>query len=244
MKDTGLNFMEHTKYNYAEESDQQKGLPQPPLEVSYNYKGKIIDLLDPSDITVKDIGLRESIEGRRSLRVYKNDPITLEELTFLLWCAQGVKEIRVGKATLRNVPSAGARHAFEVYFYAHNVKGLPKGLYRYIAIENKLIEISSEEGLEEKLVEALLGQSFVAKGAVTFILAAETYRMYWRYGERGYRYLHLDAGHVAQNIYLASEAVDCGTCAIAAFEDDDLNKLLKLDGKEQFAIYAAAVGKR
>lgn len=84
----------------------------------------------------------------------------------------------------------------------------------------------------------------VKNSAVTFFWAAVTYRMGWRYGERGYRYLFLDAGHVCQNLYLAAEAVGCGVCAIAAFEDDTLNQLLGLDGVEQFAVYVATAGRK
>lgn len=244
MKKIGKEFMEKTKYKYEEESDQEKGIKQPPLELKYDYKCNIVDLPDPSEINIKDISLREAIEERHSLRSYSDKKLTLEELNFLLWCTQGIRDIRVGKATFRNVPSAGARHAFETYLLINNVEGLSTGVYRYIATENKLIEINMETGIEDKVVEACAGQKFINKSAVTFIWTAVPYRMSWRYGERAYRYLHLDAGHVCQNLYLSVEAIDCGVCAVAAFEDDELNDLLKIDGKDQFAIYVAAVGKK
>jgi nitroreductase len=94
------------------------------------------------------------------------------------------------------------------------------------------------------MVAACLGQEFVKTSAVTFVWAAEVQRMTWRYGQRGYRYLHLDAGHVCQNLYLAAEAIGCGACAIAAFSDEAMNELLNLDGEARFAVYVAAVGKR
>jgi SagB-type dehydrogenase family enzyme len=240
----GQEFMEKTKYQYEEDSDQEKGIKQPPLQLEYNKGSKIIDLPEPLKISVKDISLREVIEERHSVRVYKDCELTLEELSYLLWCTQGVKKVIREAATLRNVPSAGARHAFETYLLINRVEGLNTGLYRYIALENKLVEVNIEEGTQDKVVEACLGQKFIKNSAVTFIWTAVPYRMNWRYGERGYRYLHLDAGHVCQNLYLAAENIDCGVCAVAAFDDDELNSVLNIDGKEQFAIYIGTVGKR
>ncbi|WP_040213951.1 SagB/ThcOx family dehydrogenase [Clostridium polynesiense] len=244
MKSIGREFMELTKYKYEGESEQEKGTKQPPLELSYDFKGRIIDLPDPSDITVKDITLREAIENRHTIRSYTDEKLTLEELTFLLWCTQGVKDIKVGKATLRNVPSAGARHAFETYLLINKVEGLKVGLYRYVALENKLIEVEIDQAMAERVSKACSEQKFIEKSAVTFIWTAVPNRMTWRYSERGYRYMHLDAGHVCQNLYLAAEAVDCGVCAIASYDDDELNSLLKINEEEAFAIYVASLGKK
>jgi SagB-type dehydrogenase family enzyme len=145
---------------------------------------------------------------------------------------------------MRTVPSAGARHAFETYLLLNNVEGLPPGLYRYLAIERRLLQLNLDPTMADQITDACWRQRMVKKSAVTFIWVAIKYRMVWRYGERGYRYLHLDAGHVCQNLYLAAEAIDCGVCAIAAFQDEELNRLLELDGEEEFAIYLATVGKK
>lgn len=244
MEKTGQEFIEKTKYKYEEGSDQEKGLKQPPLELGFDSDAKTIELPDISKIRFKGISLRDAIEGRKSVRTYKDASISIEELAYLLWCTQGVKGVYNERVTLRNVPSAGARHAFETYLLVNNVQGLKRGLYRYVAIENKLIEINTEDGIEDKTVEASYGQTFIGNSAVTFIWTAVPYRMGWRYQERGYRYLFLDAGHVCQNLYLSAEDVDCGVCAVAAYDDDALNRLLGIDGKEQFAIYIAALGKK
>jgi SagB-type dehydrogenase family enzyme len=98
--------------------------------------------------------------------------------------------------------------------------------------------------IAEKAKRAAYNQSIVAKSAVTFIWIAIPYRMTWRYGERGYRYLHLDVGHVCQNLYLSAENINCGVCAIAAFHDEEFNDLLGLNGQDQFVIYLATVGKK
>lgn len=243
-KTIGKEFMEKTKYQYLEESDQQKGLPQPPLELEYDKDGKLIDLPKVEDIEVKPLDLREAIEARKSLRKYADKALTLEELSYLLWCTQGVKKITSRPSTLRNVPSAGARHSFESYLLINKVEGIKPGLYRYLAIDHKLLEVNTEPAIALKVTKACLDQVFVNNSAVTFIWASVIYRMKYRYGERGYRYIHLDAGHVCQNLYLAAQSIDCGVCAIAAFDDDEINNLLGLDGEEQFVVYIGTVGKR
>jgi len=240
----GQQFIKETYYQYLEQSDQTKGLPQPPLELPIEKTQPLIDLPVPTDLPEYRLDLRAVIEKRRSTRRLSPDPLTLEELSFLLWCTQGVKATVDTYATLRTVPSAGARHAFETYLLVNNVQGLQPGLYRFLSISHKLVDLDTDAGLADSLKEACLGQSQVKESAATLFWIAVPYRMVWRYGERGYRYLHLDAGHVCQNLYLASEAIGAGVCAIAAFQDKELNRLLNLDGKEQFVIYLATVGKK
>ena len=166
----------------------------------------------------------------------------MEQLSYLLWCTQGVKAVFQGAATLRNVPSAGARHAFETYLLINKVEGITPGLYRFLGLEHSLIPVLLDKDIADKITKACLNQNFVKSSAVTFLWIAVPYRMNWRYGERGYRYLYLDAGHVCQNLYISAESINCGTCAIAAYADDELNQILGLDGKEQFVIYLATVG--
>jgi SagB-type dehydrogenase family enzyme len=240
----GHQFMKETQYQYLGASDQRKGLPQPPLELDYEAAQLVKDLPAPSDLPAYQISLRSAVENRRSVRRYAEQALTLEELSFLLWCTQGVKGQIDTYATLRNVPSAGARHAFETFLLVNNVAGLEPGLYRYLAIAHKLLQISAREDLADRLTEACLDQPYVKRSGVTFFWIAIPYRMTWRYGERGYRYLHLDAGHVCQNLYLSAEAIGAGACAIAAFQDEALNSALGLDGEEQFVIYLATVGKK
>lgn len=243
-KGIGQEFMKKTKYEYLEISDQEKGIKQPSIELEYDKKSSIIDLPKPEELDIENIKLIESIVNRRSIRKYSDKPLTLEELSYLLWCTQGVKEVLSAPVTLRTVPSAGARHAFETYLLINNVEGLNPGLYRFIATKHKLVEVSLEKDNADRITDACLEQSFIKTSAVTFLWVAVPYRMKWRYGERSYRYLHLDAGHICQNLYLAAEGIDSGVCAIAAYEDDDVNKILGLDGKEQFVIYIATVGKK
>lgn len=242
MNGIGKEFMEKTKFQYAERSDQSLGYPQPPLQSEFEGEGTIFDLPEPKNVQVDRVDLREAIENRTSTRNYLLEPISLEELSYLLWCTQGVRHIK-SSVTFRTVPSAGARHALETYILVNNVEGLETGLYRFLPIDHKLVQIQAGEHIAGDIKTACLEQPFVINSAVTFIWTAVPYRMAWRYGERGYRYLHLDAGHACQNLYLSAQSVGCGVCAIAAFLDDNMNALLRIDGEKEFTIYIATVGR-
>lgn len=250
MKHTaGSEFFEKSKYENMGESDQTQGKEQPPLEWAPSKDQKVIELPPPSLLKLGGIPLRKVIDQRRTVRKYADDPISLDELSYLLWCTQGVQQLnpaytKGGRITLRTVPSAGARHAFETYVLANNVTGLLVGLYRFWATEHKLIEVSTDTGLAERLTEACLGQKMIKEAAATFVWVADTYRMWWRYQERGYRYMLLDAGHVCQNMYLAAESIGCGACAVGAYNDNEVHRVMELDGVEQLVIYIAPVGKK
>ena len=240
----GREFIKKTKYEYLDPSGQSRGRPQPPLELDIYKGGELIELPAPETLSIGAVDLRQAIERRTSVRRYSRTPLTPEELSFLLWCTQGIKEVVPGSATFRTVPSAGARHALETYLLVNKVDTLKMGLYWYSALRHGLILINEGDQLADQLVAACLGQRFVAQSAVTFIWTASSYRMTWRYSERGYRYFFLDVGHVCQNLYLSAEAIDCGVCAIAAFSDDAVNEFLRIDGEEQFSLYLATVGKK
>jgi SagB-type dehydrogenase family enzyme len=186
---------------------------------------------------------------RRTVRQYSPDPLTPAELSFLLWCTQGVQETvpaydGQGLKTMRTVPSAGARHAFDTFLLINNVEGLQPGLYRYIALEHKLVQLDTTDGLADSFVKGCRHQASVKDSAAAFFWVADVYRMTWRFSQRGYRYLFLDAGHACQNLYLGAGAVGCGACAIAAFDDDAMNRLLGIDGKSRFVIYVGTVGRK
>ena len=237
----GDEFIEQTKHKYLDPSDQQRGLPQPPLETPFAAGADAIELPAPSGV---DSDLRHIIGGRTSVRRYEAVPLSQAELSYLLWCTQGIRQVIGGQATLRTVPSAGARHALETYLLVNRVDELTPGLYRYLALDHKIGAFRTDDDIAGRITHACLRQEFVRQSAVTFIWVAVAERMVWRYQQRGYRYLFLDAGHVCQNLYLAAESIGCGACAIAAFDDDAMNSLLQLDGEQEFVIYVAAVGKK
>ena len=243
--DIGKQFMEKTKYSNMQPADQARGLPQPPVELDIPGIAAIIDLPSAQDFQPAEISITQAIAERVSVRKYAERALSLAELSYLLWCTQGVKSIEPHLVTLRTVPSAGARHAFETYILINRVNGLVPGLYKFLAIDHQLAKIDTGDSpISEVITEACLRQNFVRQSAATFIWTAAAYRMTYRYGQRGYRYLHIDAGHVCQNLYLAAGAIHSGVCAIAAFDDDKLNAALRLDGENQFAIYVATVGKK
>jgi SagB-type dehydrogenase family enzyme len=243
-KDIGHEFLIQSRHKSVPLSPQKQGFPQPPLELKYSVTEPLINLPEPKNLIFPAIDIRDAIERRKSVRTYVDKPLELTELTLLLWLTQGVKQVTDRPATQRNVPSAGARHPFETYLLINKVKGLTPGLYRYIALEHALIGFSLVPDLNENITKACLSQKHVQNSAVTFFWAAVTERMEWRYPRRGIRYLFMDAGHVCQNLYLAAESINCGVCAIGAFDDDLLNSILGLDGEELFTAYGATVGKK
>lgn len=226
------------------QTDQLAGIPHPPLQKDYPADAMLIDLIAPEELNTGTMPLVDVIRKRRSHRKYSDSPLSLEELSFLLWATQGVHEVwREGIATRRTVPSGGSRHPFETYLVVINVEELERGLYRYLPLEHKLYLISADECLPEDLVASCMGQAFVSSSAVTFIWTAIPYRTEWRYSKASHKIIALDVGHICQNLYLACESIGAGTCAIGAYFQDKMDALLGIDGIEEFAIYVAPVGK-
>jgi SagB-type dehydrogenase family enzyme len=240
---SGRQFLDTTKAEFMAPSDQMLGLPQPLLELPYEGGGALHALPDPAEFDVPALALWEAIVRRESVREYSSEPLALAELSYLLFATQGVRAVVSGEYTLRTVPSAGARHAFETYLLVNRVEGLRPGLYRYLALDHRLLEVDLDPAVGGRVVAACYSQPFLQTAAAIFVWTAVPYRMTWRYGERGYRYLFLDAGHVCQNLYLAAEPIDCGVCAIGAFDDDALDRAIGADKSDQFPIYVATVGK-
>ncbi|MFZ5353171.1 MAG: SagB/ThcOx family dehydrogenase [Bacillota bacterium] len=225
-------------------SDQEKELPQPPLQKPFDDSGEIIDLpqVDASIIRKKDI--LSCLKDRRSRRKYSDEELSINELSFLLWATQGVDKVTKNNySTLRPVPSAGARHPFETYLVINRVEGIKSGVYRYLALSHQLLHMYSDEQIEEKATAATLDQPFAGNCAVLFIWSCVPYRGEWRYHMTAHKPMLLDAGHLCQNLYIACEAIECGTCAIAAYDQKLMDELIKVDGEEEFTVYLSPVGK-
>jgi SagB-type dehydrogenase family enzyme len=231
-------------------SDQEQGLPHPPISKS-SYGTKIIPLTKDFETIVKNNNFLNLLQTRTSKRKYTEEPVTIEELSFLLWATQGVKQV-IGKnnhATLRTAPSAGARHPFETYLVVNHVQGLEEGLYHYLALEHKLELLHKIEELPDRISEAAYGQVYLGNAAVDFIWSVVPYRSEWRYTVDAHKYILLDAGHVCQNLYLASEAIGCGTCAIGAYDQSLMDSLFGFEPQpskstdSEFTVYLASVGK-
>lgn len=241
-KTIGAMFMEASAGKNCGLSDREKKLPPPPAELPYD-ENTLLLLPEPDMMEDRQVNFLELVELRTSVRDYHGTPLTLKDLSYLLWCTQGVKMALPTGASLRNVPSAGARHALETYIYIRRVEGVAPGLYRFIALRHALVPVNLTESIAEKLPEAFMGQRPPVTCAALFIWSAVLERMVYAYEQRAYRYLHLDAGHICQNLYLAAQTINFGACAIGHFDDDKLNEMLEADGQQQFAIYAAAIGK-
>ena len=226
------------------QTDQSRGVPPPPIEKPFSLDSKRIDLVARDEWQdIAGVDLTSAIQNRRSHRLFRPEPLMLEELSFLLWATQGIRRIAGEGRAFRTVPSAGCRHALETYLCVLNVVGLEVGIYRYLPVEHQLLFAFSEERLSEKIVAATLDQSFIGKAPVTFIWTAIPYRMEWRYDIAAHKVIAIDAGHVCQNLYLACEAIGAGTCAVAAYHQDLMDQLLRVDGEDEFTIYLAPVGK-
>lgn len=223
-------------------TDQSRGMAPPPIEKPFHPDARRIDL--PPFAKIGKIDLAAAIGKRASRRVYGRQPLSLPELSFLLWATQGVRRKLDAGHALRTVPSAGCRHALETYLCVLNVEGLDRGVHRYLPLEHRLLFEFAEEELDSKLVRAALGQPSAGAAAVTFIWTAIPYRMEWRYGMAAHKVIAIDAGHVCQNLYLACESIGAGTCAMAAYDQEAVDRLLRIDGEEEFTIYLAPVGKK
>ncbi len=252
MIEEGRKFLKAHDWNSTPDiiPDQQKGIPHPPFQKPYPDDAQLIDLVAPEDFTITQIPLHEAINRRKSRRGFIDEPLSLEELSFLLWVTQGVHKVamdnRHGKieTTKRTVPSGGSRHPYETYLTVHNVTGLQPGIYRYLALEHKLLFLSqAESDLATQMSEICHAQKFVARVAVVFIWAVIPYRIEWRYSVAAHKGTAIEAGHICQNLYLACEAIGSGTCAIAAYDQKAIDEFLGLDGKDEFVVYLSPVGK-
>jgi SagB-type dehydrogenase family enzyme len=226
-------------------TDQHKGIQVPPVEKPYDSDAVRIQLpfSDQWTQNIEKKDLIAAISNRRSRRRFTSESLSMDELAFLLWATQGIRQPAGGNLAYRTVPSAGARHSFETYLFVMRVEGIQQGLYRYLPVSNELLFGCEVENMEMRLARACLGQSFVARGAVTFVWTTIPDRMEWRYSLAAHRVILIDAGHVCQNLYLACEAIAAGTCAVAAYDQELLDKLLNIDGLDEFAVYLAPVGK-
>jgi len=181
--------------------------------------------------------LEKTLQERRSIRQYKNAPIALSDLSQLLWASQGIS----GSGGRRTAPSAGALFPLDVYIIAGNVTGLSAGIYSYDPHKHELTRVAEGDARAE-ISKAALGQSSIKSAPAVLVLSAVYERTTVKYGERGIRYVHMEAGHAAQNIYLQAAALNLGTVVIGAFDDDGIKKVLRMTGREH-PLYLMPVGK-
>ena len=240
---SGRDFCRMPKEDPEYKSDQDLKKPQPPLFKERMRKEYLKLPRDFSKLNIEQDFLK-IINERCSHRVYTTEPLSLLELSYVLWCSQGVKDIR-GKAyaSIRTVPCGGARHEFECYLAIQKVTGLKDGLYHYLPQFHGLEYLKAVEDLPDFISRSLGGQDWANKANVIFYYSYVAYRSEWRYGIYSHRVVLIDAGHITENVYLAATSINLGACALGYIDEQVLDSAFELDGKEEFMFYACPLGK-
>ena len=210
-------------------------------ETNNTYKtypgAKMIKLPQPN---FQGIPVEEAIKKRRSVRSYSKKALTLPQLSQLLFSAQGITGSVSGYA-LRAAPSAGALYPIEVYLVVNNVEALSRGIYHY-NVQKHAVELLKEGDFRKEIINAGLWQDTLGEAQVTFILSAVFERTQRKYKDRSLRYIYMEAGHISQNISLQAVSLGLGSVCVGAFYDEQVNRLIGLDGDTESAIYLQAVG--
>lgn len=204
-------------------------MPTPTSEVSMQL---------PEPRFTSNVSLEETLLHRRSIRAYTDKALTLEEVSQLLWAAQGITAEWGG----RTAPSAGALYPLEVYVAVGNVDKLSPGVYKYNSQKHELMKLGDTD-VREKLAEASLGQTSVREGAIDIVITAVYERTTRKYGDRGVRYVHIEAGHAAQNICLQATALALGVVIIGAFYDEEVKDIMGTSANE-IPLYVIPIGRK
>lgn len=192
----------------------------------------------PAPVMKSQVSLEETLSRRRSVREYTGKSLTLQEVSQLLWAAQGVTSRSGG----RTAPSAGALYPLEIYLVAGGVENLDAGVYRYQPEKHELATVKNTD-VRKDLAEAALQQTSISDGAIDIVIAAVYERTTVKYGERGIRYVHMEAGHAAQNVALQSTALELGTVTIGAFYDERVKAVLGME-QDETPLYIMPVGRK
>ena len=199
----------------------------------------------PSPQTDGDVSVEKTMAERRSQRRFQDKSLSADQLSQILWAAYGITEPKANPAFLRGglrtTPSAGALYPLEIYVMVGKVKDIDPGVYNYVPKEHKITRVIDKD-LRAELSEAALGQGMISEAPISIVYSAIFSRMTEKYGDRGReRYVCMDLGHSAQNVYLQTEALHLGTCAVGAFVDDKVSEVLQLSENEE-PLYIMPVG--
>jgi SagB-type dehydrogenase family enzyme len=255
----GQAFQDET--SYRRESVEERELDwrsKPPIYKFYTY-APVIALPTPAPALDEYPGpdLYTLVSRRRSVRSFGATPISLLELSRLLWASAGITTSYItphGQDFYRAAPTAGALYPIETYVVVNKVEDLQPGLYHYRVAGLDILERPIAEGshaleqlkvgdLRGDISAAALDQLMCARAGAVFIWTAVFARSAWKYRDRAYRYFYLDAGHIAAHLSLAAVAQGLGSCPVAAFYDDEANALLGIDGETEGTVYMSAVGR-
>ncbi len=239
MPGVGDEFHSSTKYERGKLPGHQLDWSTKPSVYKKYPEAEKIDL--PPPVVQGGPGLWEILRTRRSVRAYTRDAISIEDLSQILWATQGITD-SIGDHHLRTAPSAGALYPIETYLLINRVDGFKSGLYHYDA-ETHQLDVLKLGDYSREVRAGALDQQIAERASVVFIWSAIFQRSKWKYLQRAYRYIFLDAAHIAQNLALAAEGLGLGSCQIGAIYDDYLNELMGFDISEESVIYLSSVGK-
>ncbi|MCF7924673.1 MAG: SagB/ThcOx family dehydrogenase [Candidatus Izimaplasma sp.] len=225
-------------YNIKTAKSQK--LEKPKAFIEPDSQNKIIKLVKKFS-GIKQKTLTECIASRRSLRSYSEKAMSFEELSYLLWETSRVDHMKDDRA-YKTIPTAGATNSGETYIYANNVEEVDNGVYLYVQNKHELALINQTENISNDINQAILRQ--LRDASVVFFFTAVAPRVEYKYDFVGPKLIAIEAGHSCQNLSLAAEVIDAGACAIAAYNQEKVDDLLKIDGEDHFTVYCATVGKK
>ncbi len=220
-------------------TDRQLKKERPTMFKQAKKDAKVINL-EKEFPNIKQKSFSEVVKNRRSLRKYKNQNLSLEEVTYLLWETSRVDAFKDG-VTFRTIPTAGATNSMETYVFINHVEGLDKGLYHYIQDKHQLALLDESHDLADRVNEALNGQ--LRDAAIVVFLTATPYRTEYKYSYMAHKMIAMEAGHAGQNLSLAAEVIDCGAVCLCAYVQAYCDQLFQI-GEEEFVTYALTIGKR
>lgn len=234
----GRRYLVETRYRREEMGKPDRSYSRASLYKDYPKAVRRLPLDPEAGRQAAD--LWQCLARRRSQRSYQDRPLSQDELAALLWATQGVTYASRGYL-LRAAPSAGALYPVETYLAVHRVEGVEPGLWHF-QVPDFALELLQACDCRQTLVGAGLSQGFLGAAGAVFIWTGVLNRAMWKYRERAIRYLFLDAGHICQNLMLAATALNLGVCPVGAFFDEEVERLVQVDGREEVALYLAAVG--
>ena len=238
MSETGDRFQQETKYEPGKMPEHRLDWEAKPNAYKEYPQAEKIEL--PAFEPARVMSLDKTLKQRKSIRNFQNRPISKGQLAYLLWASTGIQRVEDGYE-FRTAPSAGALYPIETYVVVNNVKSLEPGVYHY-SIRAHQLEQLIQRDLRQQIAAVALGQGMCATAAAVFIFSAVFERCKWKYGQRAYRYIYLDAGHIAENLALAAVSLNLGTCEIGALYDDNVNAIIGINGSEESTICMAAIG--
>lgn len=240
--------------DYKLSSDMSLGVPQPPFQKNIPENAPIINLPEINYETAPSGDFFTCTCSRISRRLYSDNPMSLFDLSFLLWCTQGVKKVIGGyrkylkDGSGRNYlrPIAVAGNSYEIYLSINNVEGVQNGIWRYLPLSHQIVFLKSVENLQARISDTFTNpsqnQSYTANAAVVFFWACSPYKGEWGGRENSHKNMLLELGYISHQLYLATEVLGCGCCAIAGYYQGKADELIGIDGIDEFTVLCSSVG--